>query len=116
MRQVQTVAMQVFSDLRDGPFTLEPYEAGWASEAIAMVYVHEVSGPAPTLELQAQISVDGVRWIDHRQGFEPIHGPGGYYLRLDGFGNWLRLGGQVRGGAGDGTPTLIADFYWVCKE
>ena len=115
IRKVFTAPMQVFSPVANGEFALEPYEAGWATEAVAMVYVHEAHGDSPRMDLRAQISVDGVRWIDFGQAFDPITGPGGYYLSLDRFGNWLRLAGEVSGGPPDGGAAFVADFYWVLK-
>ena len=60
-----------------------------------MLYVHFVRGTAPVLRARAQISVDGVRWMDLGKAFEPIREPGGYHLTLGSFGNWLRLVGEV---------------------
>lgn len=116
MRQIHTAPMEIFASLHNGSFTLEPYEAGWASEAIAMIYIREFYGPAPSLRVQAQISVDGVRWIDHHAARDDINAAQGYALLVEHFGNWLRLAGEVMGGPEDGSPAFIADLYWVLKE
>ena len=68
MRKSHTAAMEIFSAKANGPVATEPYEAGWAREALAVIYCHEVHGPAPRLELRAEISADGVRWIDFGHG------------------------------------------------
>jgi len=115
MRQCHTAAMEVCSPLQNGEFALEPYEAGWATEALAIVYIREVHGEAPILKLKAQISADGCRWIDFGPAFAPINSEGGYFLRLEGFGNWLRLAGEVSGGPAQ-EAAFIADFYWALKE
>jgi hypothetical protein len=107
--------MEVFAQIPNGPYELEPYEAGWAAEALAMVYVREAHGDAPQLNLTAQISVDGIRWIDTPHTLGPIAQPGGYALLLTGFGNWLRLAGTASGGPADG-PAFVADFFWVLKS
>jgi hypothetical protein len=107
--------MELFAQIPNGTYELEPYEAGWAAEALAMVYVREAHGDAPKLRLTAQISVDGVRWIDMPHALGPITQPGGYVLSLTGFGNWLRLAGEASGGPSDG-PAFVADFYWVLKS
>ena len=46
MRNVHTAPMEVFAQIPNGPYELEPYEAGWAAEALAMVYVREAHGDA----------------------------------------------------------------------
>ena len=108
--------MEVLSPIGNGPYDLEPHEAGWAAEATTIVYVREVDGPSPVLNLRAQISVDGMRWIDFDRAFAPISQPGGYFLTLSHFGNWLRLVGEVSGGPADGAPAFIIDCYWVFKD
>jgi len=115
MRNVHTVPVEVCAPKFDGTFETEPYEAGWALEALAFVYVRETAGPSAQLELRPQISVDGVRWIDFPTGFPPIKKAGGYSLALSNFGNWLRLAGTVIGGSSSGGPTLVLDLYWVLK-
>jgi len=115
MKTCHIAAMEVFSQLPNGSFALEPYEAGWASEAMALVYVREVHGPAPALQLRFQISADGCRWIDTEPEWPPIAGAGGFKLALHGFGNWIRLAGAVTGGPDGGLPAFVADFYWSLK-
>ncbi|GIW08493.1 MAG: hypothetical protein KatS3mg060_3298 [Dehalococcoidia bacterium] len=115
MRRSHTVPIELFASLANGPYESEPYEAGWASEAIAFVYVREVAGPDPRLELRAQGSADGQRWVDLGAAFPPQTAPGGALLRLTHFGNWLRLVGAVSGGPSSG-PAAIVDIYWVFKE
>ena len=116
MRKSHTAAMEIFSAKANGPVTTEPYEAGWAREALAVIYCHEVHGPAPRLELGAQISADGVRWIDFGPALPTISEPGGCFLNLAGFGNWLRLAGTASGGPDDGSAAVVVDIYWVLKE
>lgn len=115
MRRTYLAPMQVFSPLYPGEFALEPFEVAWAGEAISIVYVDEVNDGA-TLDLSAEISVDGNRWIDFRRAFDTIREPGGYFLQLSHFGTWLRLAGNVTGGPEDGSPAMIAHFYWDLKE
>ena len=142
MRKSHTAAMEIFSAkscsagarqvAQFGPVATEPFEAGWAREALAVIYCHEVHGPAPRLELGAQISPTApccgwrmrrisfsdivVRWIDFGHAYPTISAPGGYFLSLDYFGNWLRLAGTVSGGPDDGSAAVLVDIYWVLKE
>lgn len=114
MRTVFTAPMEIFSPLYDGAYESEPYEAGWASEALAMVYVVETTGKNASLQLRVQISADGQRWINYGASLPAISGVGGYALPVEHFGNWLRLVGYVSGGT-QGSPTFVIDFYWVLK-
>ncbi len=115
MKNVHTAPLEVLSPRSNGPFATEPYEAGWADEALAMIYVREMTGPTVELLLRAQISVDGARWFDHPASPLRIEKTGGFSLPLPQFGNWLRLAGEVAGGPADGSPALVLDLYWVLK-
>ena len=115
MKNIHTAPLEVLSAKANGPFATEPFEAGWADEALAMIYVRETAGPAPNLLLQAQVSADGARWMDHHTPVFNIDRPGAHYLELERFGNWLRVTGEVSGGPADGSAAFILDFYWVLK-
>jgi hypothetical protein len=115
VKNVHTAPMEVMSPKANGPFATEPHEAGWADEALAMIYVRKVAGPAPRLVLRAQISADGVRWMNHSTAALVIQAPGAYHLDLARFGNWLRLTGDVGGGPADGSMAVLLDLYWVLK-
>lgn len=115
MKNTHTAPMEVLSAKGNGPFATEPHEAGWADEALAMIYVREVHGSTPKFVLQAQVSVDGSRWMNHSSTDLTITKPGAHYLSLAQFGNWLRVAGEVTGGPADGKPAFVIDFYWVLK-
>lgn len=68
--------------------TTHPYEAGWAGEAVFFI---QVEGRHPELSIQAQISPDGLHWIDRgcpcvMSAHEEIAA-----IDLVNFGGWLRL-------------------------
>jgi hypothetical protein len=117
LRQVQTAFLQDPTAV-SGEFVTDPYEAGWASEAIAFIYVRSVPDRARAdraqLEAWAEVSADGLRWVADETAFAPITAPGGYRLRVTHFGNWLRLAGRASGATED-SPFVI-DSYWVFKE
>jgi hypothetical protein len=115
MKTVHTAPIEVLSPRPNGSFTSEPYEAGWADEALVMVYVREMAGRAPRLTLKVQISADGARWFSHPAEPLVMSSPGGYSLALVHFGNWLRLEGDVTGGPEDGSAACVLDLYWVLK-
>ena len=115
MKNIHTAPMEVLSAKSNGTFATEPFEAGWADEAMAIIYVREIAGPASRLVLRAQISVDGARWFDHNAPPLRIEKTSGYSLTLTHFGNWLRLEGDVSGGPDDGSSAFVLDIYWVLK-
>jgi hypothetical protein len=115
MKNIHTAPLEVLSPRSNGAFATEPFEAGWADEALAIVYVRETAGVSPQLELRAQISVDGARWFDHPAPPLRLERAGGYHLPLTQFGNWLRLVGDVTGGPAAGAPAFVIDLYWVLK-
>lgn len=115
MKNVHTAPLEILAPKSNGTFVTEPYEAGWADEALAIVYARECAGPAPHLELRPQISADGVRWMDHGAAPLVLEGEGGGHIAFVHFGNWLRLVGAVRGGPADGTAAFVLDIYWVLK-
>jgi hypothetical protein len=93
-------------------FETEPYEVAWASEAICFVRVESVSGQNAKLEMFAQISADGLRWIDEGTRFPAITEVGNYFVRLSHFGGWLRFRGTITGKPVSFTLTI----HLVLKE
>lgn len=73
----------------------EPYEAGWAAEAMIFILaMDEGSGGA----VSVQVSPDGMHWAD--EGTEiavPAEGEVAF-ARIAHFGNWLRLEARVPAG------------------
>jgi hypothetical protein len=79
-------------------FATEPYECGWASEAIFFIRKLETSGRTVGAKLQVQISADGIRWCDEgtilRLTSAEVDS-----VRVKHFGNFLRLAGKLPKGA-----------------
>ena len=82
-----------------GSFETEPYEAAWAREAIFFVRTLEASEPAAGCCARVQISPDGMHWCD--EGTEVLLScePGVTFGRVGHFGGYLRLAGELAGGA-----------------
>ena len=95
MRNFQTVVLERMNWLA-GPFQTEPYECGWASEAIFAIRVHEIQGTM-VLRSNVQLSVDGIQWMDDDLAFPTIDRVGSSFLRVKHFGGWLRLDGAITG-------------------
>jgi hypothetical protein len=75
-----------------GGFATEPFEAGWASEALFFIRLHSIEGKdKPAINAKVQISADGIEWIDRGIEFPKITKAGNYYVDVDRFGGFLRL-------------------------
>ncbi|MEW6550369.1 MAG: DUF6385 domain-containing protein [Spirochaetota bacterium] len=85
--------------LWNGPFASEPYECGWAREAIVFVRALAVANPGGrAVEARIQISPDGIRWIDEGGSFILPQAEGQTtFRRVAHFGNWLRIAGDASG-------------------
>lgn len=94
-----------------GPFATEPYEVAWAREAVVFLRVLNIASGS-RMVARAQVSPDGIEWVDEGAAFESIDGPGLFFKRLTNFGGWLRLVGAVEG------PAASADFvvYFALKD
>lgn len=110
MRNFYTVVLERMKEYDQG-FNTEPYEAGWASEAMFFIRVHEMAAGVK-MQSAVQVSVDGIDWIDEGSSFPPIIAPGSYFLRVKHFGGWLRLRNQITGKA----PRIKTTVHLVLKE
>lgn len=83
-----------------GACATEPYEAGWASEAVIFMRTLSSSGLSSAIKLQVQISPDGIRWLDEGSTLLlPDVVDGLSVARVKHFGNWLRVSGTLSSGA-----------------
>ena len=73
-------------------YASEPYEAGWAHEAVLFVQAMDAG---PSGSVQVQISPDGMHWVDEGATLAiPAEGRVAF-VRITAFGNWLRLRASV---------------------
>lgn len=72
----------------DDVYSTQPYEAGWAREAVLFV---QVEGAHPDLALTAEISPDGITWIARGGPTTLAAGDTIAEVPVANFGNWLRL-------------------------
>ena len=105
MRQFQTSVLELRTAISSG-FATEPYECGWASEAI--FFIRAESEWPPDLEPVIQISADGIRWLDDGEGHR-FEAPTGGFVRAGYFGGWLRVRFQ---GAGE----VVGSIRLALKE
>ena len=77
-----------------GTFTTEPYECGWAGEAIFYVRKLDTQGEVSGTPVQVQISPDGMRWCDEGTTLT-LTDREVDFCKVKHFGNWLRLQGDL---------------------
>ncbi len=80
-----------------GEFASEPYECGWAREAL--FFVRSLRGGSRGVA-RVQISADGMRWCDEGTTVDLPRAEGETtWCRVARFGNWLRVTGDAGGEA-----------------
>ena len=82
-----------------GTFQTEPYEAAWAGEAIFFVRTLEATGAVGGSQARVQISPDGMRWCDEGTEVELCADAGVAFAKVENFGGYLRLAGELFDGA-----------------
>ncbi|MGH3740576.1 MAG: hypothetical protein ACRDT1_04485, partial [Micromonosporaceae bacterium] len=95
MKQTYTAVIERAEPVT-GVLASEPYEAGWAEEALVFVKVRTGLPDDAELAVKVQISPDGIDWIDHHAGVEAaVRGAGLVSIPVRDFGNWLRVVGTA---------------------
>jgi hypothetical protein len=95
MRSFYTSVVELRQPFR-GMIASEPYECGWADEATFFITVEEEGAEFDEIDLQVQISPDGIRWVSEGTQVQ-LTGPGLTACRVSHFGGWLRVSGNIRG-------------------
>ena len=111
MRNFYTTVLERMRE-HDADFDTEPYEAGWAAEAMYFIRIHEIAGSDARLASRVQVSVDGIDWIDEGTAFPPLDKPGSYCVKVRHFGGWLRLHSEIAGA----NPRLSVTIQLALKE
>ena len=94
------VAVVARNESWSGAVATEPYEAGWATEAVIFVRALAVENFVAGAEARVQISPDGVRWVDEGTRFAlPAAVDAVTFARVAHFGNWLRIAALLPDGA-----------------
>jgi len=96
MKQFYAAHLEVKKEFTED-FQTHPYEAGWASECIFFIMVEKLSGLTAELTAEAEVSHDGVNWAKEGSILGPINTKGLHFIRVNHFGNWLRLNCQING-------------------
>jgi len=83
-----------------GKVATEPYEAGWATEAVIFVRALSAAKVPSSVKLKVQISPDGMRWVDEGTRFAmPGKADAVTFAKVREFGNWLRIVADLPKGA-----------------
>lgn len=92
-----------------GESATEPYEAGWAREAV--VFVRALKGPTgPLPKARIEISADGMHWCPEGSEFDlPATKDAVTFQRVAHFGNFLRVAASLPDGA---EITLLVTFHF----
>ena len=79
-----------------GAFASEPYEAGWAREAVIFVRLLKLEGDPGSAEFSVDISADGMHWAEEGARIRiPAELGEVTFAKLAHFGNWLRVSGRL---------------------
>ncbi len=91
-----------------GAAATEPYEAGWAREAV--VFVRALKPPkGASPEARIEISADGIRWVADGTRFPmPDREDAVTFARVAHFGNWLRVATDLPDG---GEATVLVTLH-----
>ena len=95
-----------------GILETQPYEVGWASEAIFFVKFEELQVPPEGFDVHVQFAADGIDWIPEGTTIGPVRATGTYHARVRHFGGWLRLASDL----GDPSAHCVATVHLVLKE
>jgi hypothetical protein len=94
MRRSHTAVIERGEPL-SGEWATEPYEAGWASEAVVFARILDAP-PGARIQARTQLSPDGIHWVDEGTALPALDSSQPLaFVRLREFGNWLRLAGTV---------------------
>ena len=108
LRRCYTAVVERAEPLK-GEFFTEPYEAGWAREALIFIRVRGGLGGGLKIRARVQISPDGIDWVNEGTIFPSIRQKGTYFVKVSNFGNWLRVAGRI----GDPDARVRTSVYIV---
>jgi hypothetical protein len=107
LRESQT-AIVARNERWAGSVATEPYEAGWAAEAVLFVRALKDAQGAPG-DVRVEISPDGMRWVPEGTIFKlPTKADEVTFARVKHFGNWLRLATELPDGA---AVTVLVTYH-----
>ena len=112
MRNFYTVVLERMRTYSED-FATEPYETGWAGEAMFFIRIHEMTGKKVSLEARVQVSVDGINWVDEGTRFSPTNSTGEHFIKVTHFGGWFCIAGVCPHSAGSSLRFICRHWYSV---
>ena len=109
MRNFYTAVIERAQPVR-GQHVTEPYETGWADEALVFVKVRSGLAEHSSLSAQVQVSPDGIDWVDLPGQAASIRDASLAAIQLHNFGGWLRVTL-----AADQDEPVLASVYLALK-
>ena len=99
MTMQNAVAIVARNETWCGAAATEPYEAGWAREAVIFVLALKTPLGAQATA-RVEISPDGIRWVAEGTVFDlPARQDEVTFARASHFGNWLRVAADLPEGS-----------------
>lgn len=94
-----TTAVIARNELWKGRAATEPFEAGWAREAV--IFIRALEDPVGRQpKARVEISPDGIHWIPEGTEFDMPAGKNAIACaRISHFGNWLRVSAELESGS-----------------
>jgi hypothetical protein len=87
-----TTAVIVRGEKWEGVCASEPYEAGWAREAVLFLRLLAREGETGAALFRVQVSPDGMRWVDEGATILVPEEPEQVtFAKVAHFANWLRV-------------------------
>jgi hypothetical protein len=87
-----TLAIVARNERWSGEAATEPYECGWAREAVFFVRALAAENVPDFTSAQVQVSPDGMRWADEGTSLLlPVAAGQMDFAKVSHFGGWLRL-------------------------
>lgn len=108
MLRESQAAVVARNEVWSGSVATEPYEAGWAHEAVLFVRALKDAVGEPG-EARVELSPDGMRWVAEGTTFPlPRKTDEVTFARVAHFGTWLRIAADLPEGA---AVTVLVTFH-----
>lgn len=105
MKEFYTSVVELRQPIKNS-FLTEPYECGWANEALFFLTIHPEQANFTQIVVRPKISPDGIHWLDAPGENAVVDKPGMIAIAQSHFGGWLCLELSLSGEAQTAMITL----------
>jgi hypothetical protein len=92
LRESTTAVIVRGENWATGARASEPYECGWATEAVLFLRLLKLTGDPGGAELQVEISADGMHWVAEGSRIKvPSAVDAVSFAKVGHFGAWIRV-------------------------